>query len=229
MTAWKDDPEFIENTVEKVQPSTRGWEVSFDDGWCLVVTSKRCQVEPKVGETILCFGRGVGYEVRGVVIGGRVYSYQTREEHEQGWRQKVDKDAQEKQKRAEEERPERDRRIEALPQPLQERLRRFLQTKEEFAADFEPYELFVCEQAALIANKLGDPKAIREFSQAKTAEQKEMIPDLDFEEHSGNTFGCACRIAWLLVEHPDLVVKEHGALCPLVGCENYGCWAQEAK
>ena len=47
--------------------------------------------------------------------------------------------------------------------------------------------------------------------------------------HSGNTFGMAMRLAWLYIEHPDFVAKEHGAMVPLVGCKDYGCTHEEAS
>ncbi len=55
--------------------------------------------------------------------------------------------------------------------------------------------------------------------------QKERVPDLAYDEHSGNTFGVACKLAHCYAAEPDLVPKMHGALCPLVGCESYGCWS----
>lgn len=49
-----------------------------------------------------------------------------------------------------------------------------------------------------------------------------------FGEHSGNTFGAACKLAHCFVAEPHLISKMHGALCPLVGCEEYGCWSTVA-
>ena len=47
-------------------------------------------------------------------------------------------------------------------------------------------------------------------------------------EHSGNTFGFSVRLAYLMAERPDLIAMEHGALCPLVGCKDYGCYSMRA-
>lgn len=41
--------------------------------------------------------------------------------------------------------------------------------------------------------------------------------------HSGNTFGCAARLAYHYLTEQENIVREHGALVPLVGCEKYGC------
>lgn len=43
------------------------------------------------------------------------------------------------------------------------------------------------------------------------------------EGHSGNTFGMACRLAYLYLTEPENVIKLHGALAPLVGSKEYGC------
>jgi hypothetical protein len=45
--------------------------------------------------------------------------------------------------------------------------------------------------------------------------------------HSGNTFGCALNLAILYLNEPEFVVKQHGALAVLVGCEKYGCPHEE--
>lgn len=53
--------------------------------------------------------------------------------------------------------------------------------------------------------------------------QIQKVPDLD-EGHSGNSFGVSCRLAYWFIKEPEYVYKEHGALCPLIGCKNYGCY-----
>ena len=60
---------------------------------------------------------------------------------------------------------------------------------------------------------------------ADTDEQKRLIPALEYDEHSGNTLMCACGLAIGCLEYPDVLWKFHGALCPLVGCVDYGCHA----
>jgi hypothetical protein len=35
----------------------------------------------------------------------------------------------------------------------------------------------------------------------------------------------AVALARFAMQSPELVPAAHGALCPLVGCKDYGCWA----
>lgn len=76
------DDEYECVRVSKVEPSENGWYVLRDDGWSLWVTSENCQQAPVPGEEMRCYGRGIGYEVRGIAINGRVYRYRTPQEHE---------------------------------------------------------------------------------------------------------------------------------------------------
>ena len=62
----------------------------------------------------------------------------------------------------------------------------------------EPYEVFCCEQAVLIAKALKTEAEIQKFYDAPYNEQQELVPALS-DGHSGNTFGGACALAraWL--------------------------------
>lgn len=42
-----------------------------------------------------------------------------------------------------------------------------------------------------------------------------------YEENAARAATCA--------DAPDLVPRMHGALCPLVGCEAYGCWSSRGS
>lgn len=90
----------------------------------------------------------------------------------------------------------------------------------DYRRDFEEYELFVCEQAwAIIQAGITDVKA---FHALDWKAQREVVPAIS-DQHSGNTFGMATRLAhWWLTKRAN-VALEHGALTPLVGCESYGC------
>jgi hypothetical protein len=89
--------------------------------------------------------------------------------------------------------------------------------------------MFCCEEAVRIGNAFPDSASVREFVGLSCEEQKEILPDLQYEEHSGNTFGSACMLAVLYMDHPDWVWRGHGALCPLVGCGDYGCYASRKE
>jgi hypothetical protein len=114
--------------------------------------------------------------------------------------------------------------IAALPEAFQARFA-FLRKKANWDPEFGPYEMFVCKEAVKITKCLTSQADLKAFYDSSVEAQKRTVPTLDFDQHSGNTFGSACKLAALFIENPALVVKGHGALCGLVGCETYGCWA----
>jgi hypothetical protein len=65
-------------------------------------------------------------------------------------------------------------------------------------------------------------KGVQRFQKASYKRQRTLVPDL-YDGHSGNSFGMACRLAFLYLTDPLLVIAEHGAMVPLTGCEDYGC------
>jgi hypothetical protein len=223
--AWDTDKQFKEYTVAEVCERGDGWEVGWRDGFWLYVTNELCKQPPARGEVARCYGKGFGYEVRGVVINGRVYRYKTEAEQEQERTDYLARRQREQAEALERERPERDQKIAALPEPLRQRIARFQRALGGWRAQHEPYEIFCCEEAAVIAAKLKTRAAIADFHRLPWEQQKEALPGLRYDQHSGNTFGFSCRLAALLCDRSDLVAQEHGALCPLVGCVDYGCFA----
>ena len=141
--------------------------------------------------------------------------------------------------------PEADAKLAKLPDVFQKRIARFRKNNPDFDANFLSYEVFVCEQAVLIADSLFSADAVRswwrlenpkdgylfdlpEEEQAeRKARFKELVPGLS-DEHSGNTFGAAVSIAVSYLEDPRRVEFLHGAMDPLVGCVAYGCFASES-
>lgn len=78
-----NDTEFEETTIESVETFVDyGWNVRRADGWSIWVTNEHETRSPMAGETMRLYGRGIGYPVRGIVIGSRVYRYESPEEHE---------------------------------------------------------------------------------------------------------------------------------------------------
>lgn len=72
------DKPFLISVVVSVQNNL----VECKDGWSFFVPTDLCQTIPTVGEKILLYGKGFGYGVRGIVIGGRTYKYLTEEVYE---------------------------------------------------------------------------------------------------------------------------------------------------
>jgi len=77
------DTQYKEETVSRVRENDDGWAVGWGSGWELHVPNKECDIEPVPGEKMRCYGKGIGYPVRGIMIGSRVYKYQTPAEAEE--------------------------------------------------------------------------------------------------------------------------------------------------
>lgn len=74
------------------------------------------------------------------------------------------------------------------------------------------YNIFCCEQGILIATKLETKDAIIKYHKSDSSEQNKLVPELS-NEHSGNTFDMACRLAisylpQLLVEKRDKKIDD---------------------
>lgn len=230
MTSIDTDREFKEGKIEEVRAYPDGsWDVKWDS-WNLLVPNDMCQQAPAVGETMRCYGKGIGYTVRGIAINGRVYRYRTASEAEQDHRDMVARMAKKRNDDYEEKRADFDARVAALPEPFRLRIERFRDLGgDDWRHEYEPYELFACEQAAIFATELKTVDELKAFSALDYEEQIKRVPGMN-DGHSGNTFGQACALANCAITNPELVPKMHGAMCPLVGCEAYGCFAaHEAK
>lgn len=214
---------FLDHAVTSVEPwNGGGWSLKFENGWCFGCPADS-PVVPKPGMTARLYGKGIGYTVRGLFLDGRKVFYRTEaEDRAKNEAEQVEADKA-LQYDLDRDKADRNRRWANLPGPFRERGQWFAGRTPHWRRDHETYELFVCEQAYLIAKTLKTPKAIREWYALPWGEQVAVVP-VD-GGHSGNTMGCAVHLAVLLLTQPDLVPKAHGALCPLVGCEGYGCHA----
>ncbi len=222
---WKDDPEFDELPLEEVKREGDGY-VLKRDGWSLFIADPG--FEPEAGQMARFYGRGIGYTVRGVVIDGKVCRYQTAAEERAAFdKEMADRRAQQIAE-ATAKAAENDARIAALPLAFQKRFERFRAGNPDFWFEHQPYELFCCEEAMKIAAALKDrPEDVPAFAKLDWKQQKQLVPTLS-DEHSGNTFGMACRLAHWHLTRPENVSREHGALAVLVGCESYGCSHEQA-
>lgn len=233
--SWRDDTEYREEVITRVRSVQGGWEVSAG-GWGIWVQSDTCHEEPRTGERIRFYGKGFGCDVRGIVISGRVYFYETEADSELRRERERQKYLESRQQKLEDSRSDRDARIEALPLGFKLRIQRFQRTLPHWRRDFEDYELFVCEEAVKIAKAVYsmslEEKTLAVLGSAENIvrtfyESTEMQKAAGISgEHSGNTFGQACHLALRsLALDTDAVVQSHGAFCPVVGCKDYGCFA----
>lgn len=219
---WEVERADLTERLTEVTPRDGGWEIGVGSTY-FVAKSTECDVTPTVGETLKLIG-GWGYPIRGIEIGGRCYLYLTAEEEAERHRQWVAGYHAEKQKEADDQRAIRDAKVAAMPPFFRKRIERFREVSPDFRRDAEGYEIFCCEQAIVFQEALKTVEALQAFAQAPYEEQKRLVPGLD-DGHSGNTFGAAVALARFAMQAPELVPAAHGALCPLVGCKDYGCWA----
>lgn len=219
-----DDTEREDSTLTEVRPCQDGWySVASSNGWSCSVSAEY-GVEPQVGDRFVTWG-AMGRPMRGQAINGRVLYYRTPAEQEVQDQKDRDRAKADRIGQYEGRRAEFDAKVAALP-PL------FRQRVEDFRAhggdawrwDFEAYEVMVCEQAAALAVLFPTVDAVRAFGALEYEAQKAAFPQME-AGHSGNSWGHAIRLAHLAADRPDLIPQMHGALCPLVGCDAYGCYA----
>jgi hypothetical protein len=223
-----DDMERSEGTLTRVDRHDDGsYSVTSSTGWSCGV-AKEHGVRPKVGDEFVTWG-SIGRPIRGQAINGHVLYYRTPAEQKVEDQKRSDEYEVRKLAEYEGKRDDFDRRVAALPDPLRERIEKFRAFKgDSWRWEFEPYELFVCEEAAKIAAHLNTARAIERFGKLSYEQQKEAFPQMS-DQHSGNTFGAAVTIAYALADKSEYVWQMHGALCPLVGCGDYGCYAAREK
>lgn len=245
------DEEFRDVAITKVDPQAGdGWSITSSDGWSFFVPDKG--VEPHVGDVARFYGRGIGSIVRGLDIGGKEVFYRTTEQQAEKNREDAAKAEQERRDRFEQDRDRFDAAYDSLPAVFQKRIDEFRAFNPDWRWEYEGCESMCCVDAVKIAEacklkSTGD--SLRQLQiRIKTGEwaddplgrlnafaainsdangyqyqlQEQVIPGLS-DGHSGNSFGMALRLASLYLQNPDLVTQEHGALCPLVGCKDYGC------
>lgn len=224
---WRLDHQFEDRKLEKVVRSGNGYELHQENSWVLGIDDPGW--EPRAGDTARFFGEGIGRPIRGVVVfpkrGGMplVAYYRTAQEQSDREDRWVGEQRAKRRAEADANRVENEAKIAALPDVFRQRIERFRAANDDFEAEYQPYELFCCEEAVKIAAALKSrPDDVRAFGQLSWAQQKQIVPTLS-DGHSGNTFGMAVRLAHWYLSQPQNVVAEHGALTPLVGCQQYGC------
>lgn len=218
------DDDWEEAKVEEVRPDGDGWTIRRDDGWSFYVPPEG--IEPKVGDVARFYGKGIGYTVRGLFLNGLRVFYQTEAEQRAKFEQEQRERTAEKIAQAESVKDATASRIAALSEPMRRRIQKFRTANPDFDWEYLPYELMCCEEAERIAaafkGEAYPTEMLRRFHELPWEEQQKLVPGMD-QGHSGNSFGMACRLACWLLTDPEMAVKDHGALTPLVGCEAYGC------
>lgn len=217
------DTEWWEQTILKVEdggdPAT-GWAVTMDDGWSIVI--ENVGLEPQVGDTIRLYGEGWGRPVRGIDLNGQTVRYRTIQEQklenerqllemQRGWERAYSDEA-----------DDLEAKIVVLPRPFIDRIQRFRRVHPvAFDVQYLAYEVFCCQEAVKIAAHCQDEQAVIQLANASWDEQAQVISN----GHSGNTAHSSFMLAFGYLTQPETLWQLHGALCAIVGCQNYGCFA----
>lgn len=222
-----------EGIITAVEPKSRGsWGVTFGNSFGCGV--RDVGVEPKVGDQLRTYGQ-FGYSFHGQALNGQVLWYLTPEQEEAERQERNRKADQDKRERFEADRERLDAAYETLPETFRDRIDKFRRTNPDWRWQYESYESMCCVDAVKIAAYCSTAELVEydpETEGTNAAQQCQAYAKLPYEEqkkagidggHSGNSFGFAVRLAYLWLTDPGLVVAEHGALTPLVGCETYGC------
>ena len=223
MSTWETDRDYRTATLDEVRKIEDGYVLHFTDNGCLIVDDPG--FSPMAGDRVRIYPKSFGSLVRGVVIVSdepRVIYYRTVREQEKKNAFELGRQRGKREVEFERERADRDARRAALPENFQRRLNRFEAGTKDFRVEYEPYELFVCEEAVRLAMELKTIEAIDAFHALDWDQKRAQIPAIS-DGHSGNTFGFALRLAKWHVSDPELVVKDHAAIAMLVGCEACGC------
>lgn len=81
LAAMATDTNYRENKITKVVSSAdrfEGWTIQVEDGGYLYIPRyEEGVIAPTVGEIVRTYSRGPGHPVRGITVGGRVYTYMT--------------------------------------------------------------------------------------------------------------------------------------------------------
>jgi len=207
--------------IERVIDYEDCYEVMLDGCTCCAL-SKKYKTTPEVGQTIEVYG-SFGQTIQGICINGKTVFFKGEtqlEQERQDWlQQKTEKEIE----KFKLNKDKLDVDYNSLPDVFKRRLDILRQNNKNFRQTYELYEMRCCIDAVKIAKEIKTIEEYNKFVSLDWDKQTKRVKDLD-SGHSGNSFGCACQLAYYYITDPEYVYKSHGALCPLVGCKAYGCY-----
>lgn len=220
-----DDTERHSFTLTRVEQYDDGaYEVQFDGGLSGLIESP--DIEPKVGDEFTYWGSKFGPR-RGFAINGVVVEYMTKEQQQEQWERENEKRRLKQKKEYAEALESNNERISKLPDVFQDRIELFREYSPDWGYLYEGYELFCCEEAMRLAEAFPTEEALVAFAELDYNGQQEAFASSD--QHSGNTWGSSMLYARVYLTDPESIPLLHGAMCPLVGCKDYGCHAERIK
>jgi hypothetical protein len=179
--------------------------------------NKEWGVIPKVGDKITLHLHQ-GSLIRGVFLNDRKVFYKSDEDLENDHKKWVEEYHRKQEEDYKKYKDKYDEQYQSLPPEFKQRIDNFRKNNERFRYELEPYELFCCTQAVLIANTLKTKEKVLEFSES--TDRWNYVPDLD-RGHSGNTLGAATQLAYWYLQQPGAIARIPGSLSPLVGSKAY--------
>lgn len=223
-----DPPEFdASQTVKKVKNMGGDvYEITGSGGWSFCLDKKH-DITPKVGDHYQLRTKGFS-QIVGIKWGNRVLFNKTVDEVKSEHQEFCRKQREEKQAEFKKNCKKQDTQYEALPEVFRRRVDKFRDNNPDFRWEYEPYELFCCEQAIGMAKHFKTREALIKFNEMEYKDQKKTWKGFS-DEHSGNTFVMSVKLAILYLNDPENVVKFHGALAPLVGSKEYGCVPKDSE
>ena len=207
------------NTITDVSESN-GW-YSVRCGSMGTGVNSKYGVIPKVGDIMTVHSTTMFGTIRGIEINGKMLFFKSDQELEDHRKKELQKYEQKKIDDFVKNKSKLDLEYESLPQVFKDRIDRFRTNNPDFRVGFESYELFCCTEAVNIAESLKTVEEVKLFWDLSYDKQLKLVPALN-DGHSGNTFGCACKLAVLYLESPEMVARIHGSLSPLVGSATFG-------
>jgi len=215
------DFEYKEYTLTEVTINEGGIDLRF--GWSFFAEENRDNITPEVGDTVRIYGKGIGFSVRGVEIVNKGFLFYRTKDQEEGKRDLEQQERiQEKEDNLTKTMEIRNLNWSKLPYSFQERKKRFEKNNPNWRRDHEEYELFVCQEAFNFSNHFSTSADLLRWQKLPYEKQQEAFTFSD--SHSGNTFEASCFFASLFLEEKEVeLVAQHGSICPLVGCIEYGC------
>jgi hypothetical protein len=211
------------SAIKEVSRHKNSWHVLTESGsgFGFDVKYTKGKGAPKIGDEIICHTYN-GSTIQGVTLRGELLFMKTEEELEAERLERVRQHKLEQQAEFKRQRKKLDDDYASLPIEFQRRISWFRAHNPDFRWEYESYEMMVCLEAVRIATALKTDTQVRKFKKASYKRQREMVPGIS-DDHSGNSFDAAVHLAWYYVQNPLWAILEHGALTPLVGCDDYGC------
>jgi hypothetical protein len=207
--------------IDKVKEYEDCYEITFDKCVCCILYKKH-RIIPEVGQLLEVYG-AFGQTIQGICINGKTAFFKGEVQLNNERQLWLQKEEEKERKNFKVNKNKLDAEYENLPDVFKKRIDILRQNNKLFRQKHEAYEMSCCIDAVKIAKELKTVEEYNKFIALDWDKQIKRVKDL-YDGHSYNSFGCACQLAYYYITDPDYIYKSHGALCPLVGCKDYGCY-----